>query len=47
MIERRRFLAAAGAAALAPLARPAARALPVPPAAAAMLASNALALLRG
>lgn len=49
MIERRQFLAAAGLAALAPAARSTARALPLPTQAQAprLLASNALALLRG
>jgi hypothetical protein len=46
MIERRQFLAAAGIAALSPIARPV-RALPTPAPAAPLLASNALALLRG
>lgn len=49
MIERRQFLAAAGLAALAPAARSAAEALPLPVPAQPprLLASNALALLRG
>ncbi|MDQ1231164.1 MULTISPECIES: hypothetical protein [unclassified Sphingomonas] len=47
MIARRRFLAATGLAALGPVAAPLLKALPAPPPAPALLASNALALLRG
>lgn len=47
MIERRQFLVGAGIAALSPLASPAAKALPIPAPAPRLLASNALALLRG
>ena len=47
MIERRRFLAAAGIVALAPVARPAIRMLPMPARPTPLLASNALALLMG
>lgn len=47
MIERRRFLAATGAVALSPVAGPLLKALPAQPPAPALLASNALALLRG
>lgn len=45
MIARRKFLAAAGVTALAPIATPVAKALPTP--APRPLASNALALLLG
>lgn len=47
MIERRQFLAAASIAALSPIARPATKALPASVPSPRLLASNALALLRG
>ncbi|WP_294238623.1 hypothetical protein [uncultured Sphingomonas sp.] len=47
MIERRRFLAATGLAALSPVAGPLVKALPAQPPAPPLLASNSLALLRG